>query len=291
MKSILLTGSSGGFGLQAVKTLAAKGHTLYATMRNIKSSNAAVAKELEQWAIDNNTNVNVVELDVTSNESVKSAIAQISEKSGGIIDVLINNAGASFLGAAESLTIEQTDYLYQVNTIGPERTMKAVIPYMRNQKEGLIINVSSVQSLNLIPMITNYNGTKAALDAVSAGYHYELKSSGIDVVIIQPGGYQTTDIITKSLKAENDQVEQYYGADIMNFKKALQKYFLPTDKSRNPKEVADLMLALVELPLGERPLWNVVGGAAKTEIYEKINHMKKEMIESSLDVLPKIYLS
>jgi NAD(P)-dependent dehydrogenase (short-subunit alcohol dehydrogenase family) len=289
MKKIILTGSSSGFGLQAVKTLAANGHTIYATMRNINGSNATIAKELTQWATDNNADINLVELDVTSNESVKNAIAEISEKSGGIIDVLINNAGVSFIGTGESLTIEQTDYMYQVNTIGPERLMKAVIPYMREQKEGLIINITSVQSRNLIPSLSTYNGTKAALDAVSVGYHYELKSSGIDVITIQPGGYQTTDITTKAIKAGNEQVDQYYGADVMIFKKALEQYFVPTQESRDPQEVADAMAELVELPLGTRPLWTIVGGGPQTENFDKINKIIKEVVEFSIDVLPKIY--
>jgi NAD(P)-dependent dehydrogenase (short-subunit alcohol dehydrogenase family) len=289
MKKIILTGSSSGFGLQAVKTLAADGHTVYATMRNINSSNATVAGELKQWAADNNADINLIELDVASNESVKKAIAEISEKSGGIIDVLINNAGLSYMGTAEALTIEQTEYLYQVNTFGPERMMKAVIPFMREQKEGLIINVTSVQTRNFIPILTTYNATKAALDAVSVGYHYELKSSGVDVVTIQPGGYQTTDITTKAIKADNEQVEQYYGEDIMIFKKALYKYFEPTDESRDPQEVADAMAELVKLPQGQRPLWTIVGGGPQTENFEKINNIIKEVVEFSLDVLPKVY--
>lgn len=289
MKKIILTGSSSGFGLQAVKTLAADGHTVYATMRNINGSNATVAGELKQWATANNADINLIELDVASNESVKKAIAEISEKSGGIIDVLINNAGLSYMGTAEALTIEQTEYLYQVNTFGPERMMKAVIPFMREQKEGLIINVTSVQTRNFIPILTTYNATKAALDAVSVGYHYELKSSGIDVVTIQPGGYQTTDITTKAIKADNEQVEQYYGEDVMAFKKALYKYFEPTEESRDPQEVADAMAELVKLPQGQRPLWTIVGGGPQTENFDKINTIIKEVVEFSLDVLPKVY--
>lgn len=151
MKQIILTGSSSGFGLTAVKTLALKGHTVYATMRNVNGVNAAVAKELTDWAKTQQVKVIVVELDVTSTTSVNNAIADIAKQSGGRIDVLINNAGISFMGIGEALSIEQTELLYQVNTIGPERTMKAVLPYMHQQKEGLIINVTSVQSRQYFP--------------------------------------------------------------------------------------------------------------------------------------------
>lgn len=289
MKKIILTGSSSGFGLQAAKTLAGKGHTVYATMRNINGSNASVAKELADWAKENNAQIEVVELDVASNESVKNAIAEIGQRSGGIIDVLINNAGISYLGVGEGLTIEQTEQLYQVNTIGPERTMKAVLPYMHKQKSGLIINITSVQSRNFVPVLSTYNGTKAALDAVSVGYHYELKSAGIDVVTIQPGGYQTTDVTTKSLKAGNPDAESHYGADVITFKDSVIKYFEPTAESRDPQEVADAMLDLVEMAQGERPLWTIVGGGPQTENFDKINQVVKEIVEFGLDVFPKYY--
>ncbi|WPU95320.1 SDR family oxidoreductase [Mucilaginibacter sabulilitoris] len=289
MKKIILTGSSSGFGLQAVKTLAAKGHTVYATMRNINGSNAATASELKQWAADNNAHVEVIELDVASNESVKNAVAEIAKHSGGIVDVLINNAGVSYLGTGETLSIEQTEMLYQINTIGPERTMKAVLPYMHKQKAGLIINVTSVQTRHFIPILSTYNGTKAALDAVSVGYHYELKSSGIDVVTIQPGAYQTTDITTKSIKADNADVEKYYGTDTLNFQEALLKFFEPTTDSRDPQEVADAMLALVEMPAGQRPLFTVVGGGPQTANFEKVNELIKEIADITWGVLPQAY--
>jgi len=279
MKNIILTGSSSGFGLEAVKILASKGHTVFATMRNINGSNASAAKKVKQWAFENNTKVETVELDVTSNESVKKGIAEISKKTGGKIDILINNAGVGYIGTGEALSIEQTEYLYQVNTIGPERLMKAVLPYMHKQQEGLIINITSVQSRNFIPVFSTYNGTKAALDAVSVGYYYELKPSGIDVVTIQPGGYPTTDITTKGIKAENIEVEKNYHQDILKFKASLFALFEPTEESRDPKEVADAMLELIEMPKGTRPLWTVVGGGPMTDSIQQINEQVKNLAE------------
>lgn len=289
MKQIILTGSSSGFGLSAVKTLALKGHTVYATMRNVNGVNAAVAKELTDWAKTQHVKVSVVELDVTSTASVNNAIAEIAKQSDGRIDVLINNAGISYMGIGEGLSIEQTELLYQVNTIGPERTMKAVLPYMHKQKEGLIINVTSVQSRQYFPILSTYNGTKAALDAVTMGYHYELKSSGIDVVSIQPGAYQTTDITTKSISGKNAAVESQYGADVLDFKRALFKYFEPTPASPDPKEVADVMLKLVELPQGQRPVSNVVGGGGNTDKIEVMNETMRQIVEGTVEFLPKAF--
>ncbi len=289
MKQIILTGSASGFGLKAVKTLALKGHTVYATMRNVNGANAEVAKELKDWARAQKVNVEVVELDVTNTASVNNAVAEIAKKSGGRIDVLINNAGISYYGLGEALSMEQTEQMYQVNTLGPERTMKAVLPYMHAQKEGLIINIASVQSRNHIPSLSTYNGTKAAIDAASVGYHYELKSSGIDVAIIQPGAYQTTDITNKGLKAKNEAVEVHYGADALDFKRALIQYFVPTPESGDPQEVADAMLKLVEQPKGERPIWTIVGGGPMAEKFEAINQSIKDIVDFNVSILPQIF--
>ncbi|TWV99351.1 SDR family NAD(P)-dependent oxidoreductase [Chitinophaga pinensis] len=289
MKQIILTGSSSGFGLTAVKTLALKGHTVYATMRNVNGVNAAVAKELTDWAKTQQAKVVVVELDVASTTSVNNAIAEIVQQSGGRIDVLINNAGISFMGLGESLSIEQTEMLYQVNTIGPERTMKAVLPYMHKQKEGLIINVTSVQSRQYIPILSTYNGTKAALDAVTMGYHFELKSSGIDVVSIQPGAYQSTDIVTKGIAAKNAGVSGQYGKDVLDFQRALFRFFEPTPESPDPKEVADVMLKLVELPKGQRPVTSVVGGGANTGKIEEMNETMRQIVEGMFGFLPTVF--
>jgi len=281
MKNIILTGSSSGFGLDAVKVLASKGHTVFATMRNINNSNANTAAEIKKWALANNAKVEIVELDVTSNYSVKKAIAEISRQTGGKIDVLINNAGVSFMGLGETLSIDQTEYMYQVNTIGPERVMKSVLPFMHKIKEGLVINITSVQSRNFMPVFSTYNGTKAALDAVSVGYYYELKPSGIDVVTIQPGGYPTTDIVSKSIKAKNIEVEKNYHKDILKFKASLYAVFEPREDSGNPKEVADAMLALVEMPNGSRPIWTVVGGGLMSDSVQQINEQVKSLAEGS----------
>lgn len=289
MKQIILTGSASGFGLKAAKTLALKGHTVYATMRNVNGANAGVAQELKDWAQAQKVKVEVVELDVTNTASVNNAIAEIAKESGGKIDVLINNAGISYYGLGEALTIEQTEQIYQVNTLGPERTMKAVLPYMHAQKEGLIINVTSVQSRNYIPSLSTYNGSKAGLDAASVGYHYELKSSGIDVAVIQPGAYQSTDITNKSITGKNEAVEAKYGADALDFKRALLQYFVPTPESGDPQEVADAMLKLVEQPKGERALWTIVGGGPMAEKFEAINQSLKEIVDFNIGILPQIF--
>lgn len=285
MKKIILTGSASGFGLLTAKTLVKQGHTVYATMRNINGVNAEPAKALKEWAKAHNGIIEIVELDVTSDASVAKAISEITEKSGGHIDVLINNAGISYIGIAETLTIQQTEQLFQVNVIGPDRMIKAVLPLMHQQKSGLIINLTSVQARNVGPLLATYNSTKAALDALSVGYHYELKSAGIDVAVIQPGAYQTTDITAKALQPGNPGAASAYGQDVHRLKAGLDHFFTPTTDSSDPQEVADAVAGLLELPAGERPLWTVVGGATMTQYVQQINQATKGLVETMIQVL------
>jgi NAD(P)-dependent dehydrogenase (short-subunit alcohol dehydrogenase family) len=281
MKNVILTGSSSGFGLAAAKKIAAKGHTVYATMRNIHTSNAAVARELQDWAAKNKAAIEVVELDVTNETSARKAIAYIAERSGGVIDVLINNAGLYYIGIAEALTMEQTEQLFQVNVLGADRMIKSVLPFMHRQKDGLIINITSIQARNWVPVVTTYNATKAALDALSVGYHYELRSAGIDLVTIQPGIYETTDIVTKSLQAGNPAVEASYGENMIRLKHTIKGLFDPREDSTDPGEVGDAMLQLMEMPKGKRPLWTITGFPLADQL-DAINQSIKALVEGML---------
>jgi NAD(P)-dependent dehydrogenase (short-subunit alcohol dehydrogenase family) len=219
MKNIILTGSSSGFGLLTAQTLAKQGHTVFATMRNVNTTNAVVAQQIQQWAVNNNADIQVVELDVTSDTSIKTAIAKIATKANRKIDVLINNAGIAAIGLNESFSPDQVNQIFQVNVIGSDRLIKAVLPFMHQQKSGLLIQISSGLARLHLPHMGAYVAAKAAIDALSETYHYELRSSDIDSIVVQPGGYPTTDIINKQLTPDNLSVEsklqrRYYSAQI-----------------------------------------------------------------------------
>ncbi|MBS1662266.1 MAG: SDR family NAD(P)-dependent oxidoreductase [Bacteroidetes bacterium] len=280
MKQILLTGSATGFGLLTLKTLASQGHTVYATMRNVNTANAKNAAEIREWATKHNAHVHVVELDVTSESSVTSAIKTILKTSNNRLDVLINNAGVSFYGVSESLSTEQTNQLFQVNTIGADRLIRAVLPTMRAQKDGLIINISSVLSRNQVPTFTIYNATKAATDALTIGYHYELRSLGIDVIGLQPAAFNTTDIVSKQLQPANPTVANEYGEDVKKVKAAMDHLFTPSDQSQNPQLVADQILALINAQKGSRALFTQVGDIATAPYIEQVNQTTKAIVDA-----------
>ena len=280
MKNIILTGTSSGFGLLTAQTLARQGHTVFATMRNVHTRNVAAAASLTGWAKDNKLNIEVVELDVTDDASVMLAMVSIAEKTNGHMDVLINNAGTAYTGLNETLSAAQTDQIFQINVIGVDRMIKGVLPYMHKNKDGLIITLSSVVSRQCAPIMGTYSASKAAVDSLSVSYYYELRNTGIDVAIVQPGAFPTTDIISKQMTPANPSAENYYGEDMHYYKKAVEKYFEPTPSSPDPQIVADLIVELIKTPKGQRQLWSIVGGGPFASAVNDINAAIRQLADT-----------
>ncbi|MDI1255869.1 MAG: SDR family oxidoreductase [Flavobacterium sp.] len=251
-KVILITGTNSGFGWLHAQTLSKAGHTVYAAMRNTNGKNKAKAEELSQLE-----NVNVVELELSSAESVKSVVSAIISKENRI-DVLVNNAGNFMGGIAETFTEGDIDKLFDVHFKATWRTIKAVLPQMREQGEGLIINTSSVLGRFSSPFMTFYNSAKFAVEGLSEGLHYEVRQLGIDVAIVQPGAFPT-DIFGNSEYGSDTTINAGYGelAQIPEKIGAGIGEFFENAKP-NPQNVADAVLNLVELPKGKRPLRTVV---------------------------------
>jgi len=199
MKKILITGCSTGFGFDAAKYLAEKGHYVYASMRNTTTKNAIVATELRNFAESRKVNIEVVDIDVTSNESVDAAAASLPA-----IDVLINNAGIGFGGPMEAFSSEEIKDQLDLNIVGTVRVAKAVLPGMRVQKSGLIIQVSSTAGRAAFPGWGLYHASKWGLEGMSEAMRYELAPLGIDVVLVER--------IMDSIKANTVSSDHYKGA-------------------------------------------------------------------------------
>ena len=155
-------------------------------MRNINGKNAKSASDLKEFANSNKLKLEVTEIDVTSDESVNTAVAGLPA-----IDVLINNAGLGYGGVMESFTADQILAQLDLNIVGTMRTAKAVLPAMRAQKSGLIIQVSSTAGRAAFPGFGVYNASKWGLEGVSEAMRYELAPLGIDVVLVEPGPFAT----------------------------------------------------------------------------------------------------
>jgi len=186
--SILITGCSSGFGRLGAEHYARLGAKVFATMRNLPRPEAA---ELEALAASEGLDIAVLEIDVTKDDQVENGVAAALQAAGGKIDVLINNAGMSVAGPIEVQDMEATQLIFDTNVFGPHRMSKAVLPSMRAAKSGYIFNVSSQLGRIVIPGFGQYSPTKFALEAMSEQMAYEVASHGIDVTIIQPGGYPT----------------------------------------------------------------------------------------------------
>ncbi len=185
-KVIVITGASTGIGFETALLLAKEGHTIYATMRD-----TAKAQTLEQEAAKRSVHINVLELDVQIDESISACVNTILEKEGRI-DILINNAGAGFIRTMEQATMEEIQQVMDVNFYGVIRCIKAVLPFMRKQRSGHIINISSVGGLVGQPVNEIYCAAKFALEGLTESIaSYMQPYLGINVSLIEPGGVIT----------------------------------------------------------------------------------------------------
>jgi NAD(P)-dependent dehydrogenase (short-subunit alcohol dehydrogenase family) len=204
----VITGSSTGFGLLTAKLLLTLGYDVVATMRDSTTRNASKAEQLRSFSTNTSGELRVVELDVTSHTSVASAAEQIQQL--GQVDVLVNNAGVMNVGVTEAYSIDEVKAQFEINTFGPARVAEAFMPQMREQRSGLIINVSSVLGRLNLPFFGVYCASKFALEALFEAYRYELAGFGVDCVIVEPGPYGS-ELLANSPAPKDQSVLDAYG--------------------------------------------------------------------------------
>jgi NAD(P)-dependent dehydrogenase (short-subunit alcohol dehydrogenase family) len=184
-RTAIVTGSSSGIGFETSLALAKSGFYTYATMRN-----PAKGKALADRAEKEKLPLQVKELDVDRDESVKSAIDGIVRERKRI-DVLVNNAGFALVGALEDTSMDEIKAQFETNLFGALRVMKAVIPVMRRQASGTIVNITSMGGKVAIPLDPIYHGTKFALEGITESVRYEMQPFGVNVVLVEPGAVKT----------------------------------------------------------------------------------------------------
>ena len=178
-KAVLITGCSTGIGRKTAEHLASKGWTVYATARRPES-----IAELEQ------SGCRTLALDVTDEESMQAAVKAVEEAEGAV-GVLINNAGYSQSGAVEEVPMDQVRRQFETNVFGLLRMSQLVLPGMRRQGWGKIVNISSMGGRLVFPGGGIYHGTKFAVEAISDAMRWEVRGFGIDVILIEPGLIKT----------------------------------------------------------------------------------------------------
>jgi NAD(P)-dependent dehydrogenase (short-subunit alcohol dehydrogenase family) len=184
-KVAVITGSSSGIGLESALILARNGYTTYATMRS-PDKDTSIKAVVQNEGLP----IRVVKLDVTDDISVKNAVDHIISEAGQI-DLLVNNAGYGLVGALEDLAMEEIKSQYETNLFGLIRGIQAVLPTMRKQRSGRIINISSGAGIFGFPGSSAYVGTKFAVEGLSESMAYELEPFGIKVILIEPGFIRT----------------------------------------------------------------------------------------------------
>jgi NAD(P)-dependent dehydrogenase (short-subunit alcohol dehydrogenase family) len=273
---VLITGSSTGFGRLFAETLARKGHTVFATMRDPGGRNAKNASEIRTLAEKDSLPIHVLELDVTDDASVERAVNAAIAKAGRI-DVAINNAGYYLSGLEEAVTTEQAQRLMDTNFIGPVRVNRAVLPHMRRQRSGVLIHVSSGAGRVVLPSVGFYCASKFALEALAEAYSYELAAQGIESVIVEPGQYETS-VFGNTVTAADQARTDTYGA-AKEFPAKISGALSST--AGNAQEVADAVLRIIETPAGEKQLRYFV--SPQNFGVEEINALTKQVQGSVLE--------
>lgn len=177
----VITGCSSGIGYETSILLAKNGFKTYATMRNVEKGD-----KLKDIAEKENLDLKIIKLDVTDDYSIKNAINEIIQETSRI-DILVNNAGNNIAGTVEDLSIEEFKEQFETNFFGLVRVTKAVLPIMRNQNSGIIVNLSSIVGKMAIPLNSAYTSSKFAVEGFSESVRYELEDFGIKVILIEPG--------------------------------------------------------------------------------------------------------
>jgi NAD(P)-dependent dehydrogenase (short-subunit alcohol dehydrogenase family) len=254
----------------AARSLLGNGHTVVATMRRTGDKNAKVAEELGDLG------AHVIEMDVTDDNSVDSAVTSATEAAGSL-DVVVNNAGLGVLGVQESFTPDDWKRLFDVNVFGVQRVNRAVLPHMREKLSGLLIHVSSLLGRVTIPFYGPYNASKWALEAMAENYRTELSGFGIDVAIVEPGGYATPfgDNLLRPSGSDGDSAIQAMQARAEGFLQSFGEA-LAGNPAQNPQNVADAIVGLIEAPAGQRPFRTIVDKMGMGDAIQPYNeHLEK----------------
>ncbi len=260
-KTILITGTSSGFGRLVVRPLLGRGFKVICAMRGGQDRLAELfSEEIQKFG----RKILAVDLHMESPETYEGAAQLIEEQCASRLDVLINNAGYGLFGAIEDQSIQQIQHQYNVNVFGPVFLTRRMMPYLRNAR-GRVINLSSVAGLVTFPFYASYSSSKYALESFTEGLYYEAKSQGVQVALIEPGAFKT-EFTKKSITwgSNSGSPQSPYFESTANFKK-----FLAGSSARlgNPNRVVRVMIRLCEKK--RIPLRTIVGADARFLYYMK----------------------
>jgi NAD(P)-dependent dehydrogenase (short-subunit alcohol dehydrogenase family) len=282
-QTILVTGSSSGFGRLTVETLARQGYIVFAGMRAAAGKNASAAEELRALAQREQLALHIIEIDITDDASVEQAIASIVGITGRL-DVVVNNAGIAYIDPLEAFTLKQVQQQFDTNVFGVVRVNRAALPQMRKQGSGLLLQIGSIAGRLALPFLGLYGATKFALEGLTGSYRSELAPFGIDAAIIEPGTYPTP-IEAKFQSAADTERTALYQSAIDAFMMPFYAEERSSATPPDPQEVADAVARVIAQPAGERPLRTVVATVAQRQAPQAINDAVTQATQSFFETL------
>ena len=248
----IVTGSSSGIGYETVLALSKNDIITYATMRDTRKGSSILNESQSK-----NLPIKVIELDVDDDRSVEKAIEKIMINENRI-DILVNNAGFGLIGAAEDLNTEEIYNQFNTNVFGVYRTIRNVLPVMRNQREGMIINISSINGFVATPYSSAYIASKFAIEGLTQSLRLELRNFGIKVTAVEPGAINTNIIKNGFHLAKRIQKENSDSAFEKLTKDMVQRSKEMIVNGTHPQIVANLIVQIVntkepkiKYPIGE----------------------------------------
>jgi NAD(P)-dependent dehydrogenase (short-subunit alcohol dehydrogenase family) len=227
-------------------------------MRDVGNRNAAHRAALAKIARDEDLDLQVLELDVTNEDSVDRAV-DAALRDAGHIDVVINNAGIAGIGVTEGYTADQFRQMFDVNVFGVVRVNRAVLPSMRERRSGLLIHLSSGAGRVTVPAMGSYCASKFALEATVDALRFELLPFGVDAILVEPGIYRTPIFDRNVEPADHERVASY--GDAAQYADRVHNTFLSVINAPGApgsEEVAEALVRLVEADPGERPFRTIV---------------------------------
>jgi NAD(P)-dependent dehydrogenase (short-subunit alcohol dehydrogenase family) len=261
---VLITGCSSGFGFLTSIGFGRRGDRVFAGVRTRASGTG-----LAQQALDEALDIRLIELDVDSSESVTAAIEEVLATAGRI-DTVVNNAGIAALASVEDTELATARAIFETNFFGPLRVIQAVLPAMRRQGSGRIINVSSGNGIVGLPFSGAYSASKAALESLAEALSFEVGPLGVSVSVVQPGAFHTP-IDQKLARAAPSTVFPGVAEMIAAGRQA--------GASDHPEEVADAIISIADSP--SSPFRTQVGADAR-QLYAARREMDDETLAATL---------
>src|SRR6476660_6987201 len=260
----VVTGSSTGIGYETSLMLARNGFLTYATMRNLNKS-----ESIKSIATKENLPIHIKQLDVTDDTSVKNAVETISSETGRI-DILVNNAGYGLNGAFEDLAMDEIKAQYETNVFGLIRTTQSVLPIMRRQKSGFIVNISSGAGRFGFPGGSAYVSTKFAVEGLCESMSYELEPFGIKVVLVEPGVIKTNFVDGMVIARKSQDPKSPYSQIIQKMVTGLEEMM---KNGSSPDLVAKVVL---NAAINENPSLRYLAGNDVEQLLESKRKMPDE---------------